>query len=216
MASDFNQATGDYAYLNEPTGSVSSLLQNPSCEVCTANNSSSVTIDSSCEKPLFVSVCDYTANDRELVFTDAQSVCVTNGTTSTTYLVRERIVWDSVTYAEISRATEYSADGLSWSTTAPAGTIKIGACEVPFICTSEISEAFGNDLSTLKASNNFSITKPSCCKILVETSIGNFHVLNGIQFYNTSDFKCDVTISKVSIVGGTCTLDQVHIIGNKL
>jgi hypothetical protein len=293
------------AYLNEGYGVVANLIAADStCAACdAATPSQPVEIISSCAKPVFVQLCDPSGRDEELVFTSAVAVCVDNGGVKVSWLTRERIVWDSVTYTEVSRATEYSSDGITWSSTAPTGTIKVGSCvdapitstdyeyivttpvdicakyhggdnatncsvdgyiyenwlvrevikwdsitgleisraveyskdgviwvatapenyflgecpevmpvdEIP-VC--EISEAFGNDLSTLKSGKSFSITKPSCCKIKITTDIGSFHVLDGIQHYSSSDFTCPFNITNVEIVGGTCTLDKVHIISN--
>ena len=267
---------------------------------CLKENTGSTEIVSSCDKPVYVEVCNQTPGiDQELVFTDAVPICVDNGDgTFSTWYTRERIVWDSVTTAVVSRTTEYSSDGATWNTTAPS-SFTVGACETPLVdceliitdplpicvevspligdicggtapvheqwyvrekinwdsincvetnkvveyssdaitwstttptgtitvgncpCPVEIknpaiSEAFGNDLSTLQAGHNFSITKPSCCKIKVTTSIGSFHVLENIQFYNTSDFECPITITAIEIVSGNCALDKIHVISNKL
>lgn len=176
-----------------------------------------VEITSSCAKPVYVEICNPDpGTDYELVFTDAVPICVDNGDgTFSTWYTRERIVWDSVTSTVISRTTEYSSDGATWNTTAPS-SFTVGACDIDPACNPSITEAFGDDLSTLAAGHNFSITKPSCCKIKVTTSVGSFHVLDNIQFYNTSDFGCPVTISAIEVVSGNCTLDKVHIISNKL
>jgi hypothetical protein len=258
---------------------------------------------SSCGAPLFVEVCNQPPGvDQELIFTNAVPICVDNGDgTFSTWYTRESIVWDSVTSTIVSRTTEYSNDGATWSTTGPSSPFTVGSCETPLVdceliitdplpicvevtpqvgdlcnggtpaikeqwyvrekitwdsinCTEtnkvieyssdginwsttapasytlgqcplpvveevkqpEICEAFGDDLSTLCAGHNFSITKPSCCKIKVTTDIGSFHVLDNIQFYNTSDFKCLVTVISVDIVSGNCTLDSIHIISNRL
>lgn len=97
-----------------------------------------------------------------------------------------------------------------------AGTFTVGVCTLPIACLPTISEAFGNDLSTLLPSNNFSIQKPTCCKIKITTSVGSFHVLEDIGAYTTSDFDCTITITNVEIVKGNCTLDKIYIIGNKI
>jgi hypothetical protein len=84
------------------------------------------------------------------------------------------------------------------------------------VCTPVISEAYGNNISTLQASNNFSIQKPDCCVVRVTTDAGTFTVQKGVGYYSTSDFQCLVTVTAVEIVSGNCTLDSVYIIGNKL
>ena len=176
-----------------------------------------VTIDSSCDAPVFVQLCDPSGVDKELVFTTSVPICVDNGdSTFTTWLTRERIIWDSVTESVISRTPEFSQDGVNWVTTAPSSFV-YGSCVKPDeIADCTISEAFGDDLSTLLPGNNFSITKPACCKIKVTTNIGTFHVVENIQHYSTSDFKCPVTITAVDIISGTCTKDKIHIISNKI
>lgn len=60
--------------------------------------------------------------DKELVYTPA--VKANNGTID--FYTREVVVYNSETATEVSRTTEYSTDGNTWSTTAPAGTISIG------------------------------------------------------------------------------------------
>lgn len=60
--------------------------------------------------------------DKELVYTPA--VKANNGTIN--FYTREVVVYDSETATEVSRSTEYSTDGNTWSATAPAGTIVIG------------------------------------------------------------------------------------------
>jgi len=59
--------------------------------------------------------------DKELVYSSA--VKANNGTID--FYTREVVVYDSETATEVSRSTEYSTDGNTWSTTAPAGTISI-------------------------------------------------------------------------------------------
>jgi hypothetical protein len=213
-----NQSTGEYAYINESPGVVSDLLENPSCEACVDTRPTTPTeIVSSCDKPVFVQVCNTTEPEYDLEFTDAIPICVDNldGTFSTWY-TREMIIWNELTQAIISRTTEYSSNGVTWSATAPANPYTLGSCDIDPTCSPLICEAYGNDLSTLCAGHNFSITKPSCCSIKVTTSAGSFTLVNGIQYYSTSDFSCPITISKVEVVSGNCALSSVHIISNKL
>jgi hypothetical protein len=47
-----------------------------------------------------------------------------NGTIN--YIQRDTILWDSETGTEISNVTEYSIDGTTWTTTAPAGDVNLG------------------------------------------------------------------------------------------
>lgn len=171
-------------------------------------------LGASCDNPMFVEICTPPLDvDQELIFTDAVPICV-DGTDLA--FTREKIVWDSITSAIISRETEYSVNGATWTATAPAN-FTLGYCPVPDVTKiPAITEAFGNNLGTLSEGHNFSVTKPACCKIKVTTSIGSFHVLDGIQFYSSSDFQNTVTITGVEIVSGNCTLDKVHIISNKL
>lgn len=99
-------------------------------------------------------------------------------------------------------------------TTAPdIALINNANCAAPLSPT--ISDAFANDLSSLLSGNSFSITKPECCTLLVDTSIGTFRVIKGIKAYSTSEYHAPFTINSISIVSGNCTLDNVHIISNK-
>jgi hypothetical protein len=100
-------------------------------------------------------------------------------------------------------------------TTAPDIALINNANCIP-ACIPVISEAYGIDISTLQPSHNFSIQKPDCCVVRVTTSAGTFTVQKGVGFYNTSDFYCLITITAVEILSGTCELDKIYIIGNKL
>jgi hypothetical protein len=220
-----NNQTTSFDQLSEFNKRLRQLDKNLCCKLDEiANNTAgtgsitgTVTIDSSCAQPVYVEVCNQTPGiDKELVFTTAVPICVDNGdNTKSTWYTRESIVWDSVTFSIVSRTTEYSSDGVTWGTTAPSSFV-LGTCADNQISSCNISEAFGNDLSTLLPGNNFSITKPSCCKVKVTTSVGSFHVIAGIQSYNTSDFNCPISVNSVEVVSGTCSLDQIHIISNKI
>jgi hypothetical protein len=83
-------------------------------------------------------------------------------------------------------------------------------------CLPLISDCFGNDLSTLQPSHNFSIQKPNCCKIKITTTIGSFMLSKEINQYTTSDFGCLINITSVDILSGNCNLSDIYIIGNKL
>jgi hypothetical protein len=205
------------AYLDEKTGEVSDLLAS-SCAACdtSTNPSQPVEIISSCASPVFVKMCDPVDSGQQLIFTTSVPICVDNGDGSfSTWLTRERIVWDNINSVVISRVPEFSQDGVTWITDAPASFV-YGACIDPQVIDCEITEAFGDDLSTLKPGNNFSITKPSCCVVKVTTNIGPFTLVEGIQHYSTSDFTCLVTIDSVEVISGGCTLDKIHIISNKI
>jgi hypothetical protein len=81
--------------------------------------------------------------------------------------------------------------------------------------TPSISDAFGDDLSTLLPGNSFTVTKPDCCKIQIVTSIGTFTLREKETFYSTDKYDSAFTIDSVNILEGTCTLDSIHIISNK-
>lgn len=67
--------------------------------------------------------------DKELVYTPAVKA---NNWTINLY-TREAVVYDSETATEVSRVTEYSIDGNTWSTTAPAWAIVIGRYSTPVV-----------------------------------------------------------------------------------
>jgi len=229
-----NPLDGKFAYLKEKSGEVSDLLA-ATCDVCTSSNkpTTPVEIVSSCEKPLFVSICDNTDKDHELIITDPLPICAkicsgdSNDLTCGLFVclyeqwyVRERIVWDSVNFVEVSKDIEFSNDGINWTNVQPENTF-FGKCPKTATtefsdCQPSISEAFGDDISVLESGNNFLITKPSCCKVLVETSVGSFHIKSGVQSYASSDFQCQVDILGVTIVEGNCSLNQIQIITNKI
>ena len=93
-----------------------------------------------------------------------------------------------------------------------AGTFTFGAC--PTVCLPTISDAFADDLSTLLPGTSFVITKPDCCKILVTTSAGTFTLREKETYYATTDFKCPITVTGITIVSGTCSSADIHIISN--
>jgi hypothetical protein len=83
------------------------------------------------------------------------------------------------------------------------------------VTTPSISDAFGDDLSTLLPGNSFTITKPDCCKIQIVTSIGTFTLREKETYYSTDKYDSAFTIDSVNILSGNCTLDSIHIISNK-
>ena len=67
--------------------------------------------------------------DAELVYTPVTKFHI--GTVD--YYSREVIVYDSETQVEVSRTTEYSADGVAWTATAPVGVPVIGWYVAPAV-----------------------------------------------------------------------------------
>jgi hypothetical protein len=65
--------------------------------------------------------------DLELLVTTPVSVCIAG----TSYLTRNRIIYDSETGVEVSSQVEYSSDSVAWSVTAPAGAVALGTCPIP-------------------------------------------------------------------------------------
>lgn len=82
------------------------------------------------------------------------------------------------------------------------------------VCLPTISDAFADDLSTLLPGTSFTITKPDCCRIQVVTSVGTITLREKETYYSTTDFKCPITITGITIVSGTCSLADIHIISN--
>jgi hypothetical protein len=99
-------------------------------------------------------------------------------------------------------------------TTPSSSLINNANCkEIPY---PSISDALGDDLSTLIDSHSFSISKPECCTILINTSIGSFRVVKGTVAYSTTQYDAPFKINSISIVSGNCSLSSIHIIGNKI
>lgn len=82
------------------------------------------------------------------------------------------------------------------------------------VCLPTISDAFADDLSTLLPGTSFTITKPDCCKIQIVTSAGTITLREKETYYSTTDFKCPITVTGITIVSGTCSLADIHIISN--
>lgn len=82
------------------------------------------------------------------------------------------------------------------------------------VCLPTISDAFGDDLSTLLPGTSFTITKPDCCRVQVITSAGTITLREKETYYSTTDFKCPITVTGITIASGTCSLADIHIISN--
>lgn len=102
--------------------------------------------------------------------------------------------------------------GQPYTVTNPSGITK-GECK-ECECIQSISDATGDNLSTLLPGTTFSFTKPECCVVKVTTDIGSFTIRKGATQFVTQEFKCPFSVTAVEIVSGTCTLDEVHIISN--
>lgn len=89
--------------------------------------------------------------DKELVYSSA--VKANNGTID--FYTREVVVYDSETGTEVSRATEYSLNGNTWSTTAPSGTIVIGWRSAPAAVTYNTEEIFNVTAAQTFAANTY-------------------------------------------------------------
>ncbi len=103
-------------------------------------------------------------------------------------------------------------EGQPYTVTNPSGITK-GECK-ECECIQSISDATGDNLSTLLPGTTFSFTKPECCVVKVTTDIGSFTIRKGVTQFVTQEFKCPFSVTAVEIVSGTCTLDEVHIISN--
>ena len=83
------------------------------------------------------------------------------------------------------------------------------------VCNSMITWSYGDNLGTLLDSHNFTITKPSCCDFILNTSIGDIPIIGNFTFLTTETFKCVFTINNITNINN-CDLSKVIIIGNKL
>jgi hypothetical protein len=64
----------------------------------------------------------------DVVYSDTVDVCVTDPTgIRTSYLIRQKSTVDNTDGSQIT-VTEYSLDGVTWTTTAPVGSITLGKC----------------------------------------------------------------------------------------
>lgn len=106
--------------------------------------------------------------------------------------------------------TDFS--GASYTVTNPAAVTK-GECVAA--CNPTISSAFADDLSTLLPGTSISIQKNNCCSIKVSTSAGDFIVSKDAAGYSTGDFDCEVTVTGVAVLSGTCDLADVIVTTQK-
>ena len=135
---------------------------------------------------------------------DPQEICVNGNTSLIQWVVKDNGQPTGAVYYTDLSGTVVGAPG--------AGTFTFGAC--PTVCLPTISDAFADDLSTLLPGTSFVITKPDCCKILVTTSAGTFTLREKETYYATTDFKCPITVTGITIVSGTCSSADIHIISN--
>jgi hypothetical protein len=77
-----------------------------------------------------------------------------------------------------------------------------------------ISSATGDDLSALLPGKSFSFTKPECCVVEVDTSIGSFILGKGVQVYSTRLYESPFTVNSVTVISGACTPASVNVIQN--
>lgn len=96
--------------------------------------------------------------DKELIVTTPQIACI-DGTTSV--FVRTQFVYDSETATLVSEIPQYSTDGiLGWTSTAPAGTIVLGACSLaaPTTYNTNSTQIATNNVITLTATTYHSVS----------------------------------------------------------
>ena len=80
--------------------------------------------------PVNGSIGSISSVEQDVIYSNAELICVDNGGVKTTQYVRQRTVVNNSTGLEGAPVTEYSADGATWSTTVPTGTITAGACAI--------------------------------------------------------------------------------------
>jgi hypothetical protein len=144
---------------------------------------------------------------------DPREVCV-NGAALTQWVVMEAGMPTGTVF--------YTNNAGQLVEVAPGAEVTLGACpvikEVVIIPPPEISDAFGNDLSTLLPSHNFifdastACSSPPCVYQIV-TDAGTFRVRAGSAI-TTKTFSSKVTVQSVSVLSGSCSLADLHIIGN--
>jgi len=135
---------------------------------------------------------------------EKEKVCVDGKTWTKWY------VWDKTGDGIPNLVTVLWLDETDAIIAAPDSTLINNAnCKV---CLPTISDAFADDLSTLLPGTSITITKPNCCKIQVVTTVGSFTLREKETYYSTTDFKCPITVTGITIVSGTCRLADIHII----
>lgn len=104
--------------------------------------------------------------------------------------------------------------GATYSVTDPAA-VSFGSCVAASVCAPTISSAPADTLTGLLPGTSISIQKNNCCAIKVSTSVGDFIVSKDVTGYSTGDFGCDVTVSGVTLLSGTCELADIVVTTQK-
>jgi predicted nucleic acid-binding Zn-ribbon protein len=63
-----------------------------------------------------------------LVYSSSEMICANDGGVKTQAYVRTKSLWDNEAGISLSDTAQFSLDGSTWTSTAPAGTITVGAC----------------------------------------------------------------------------------------
>jgi hypothetical protein len=112
----------------------------------------------------------------------------------------------------------YYTDAAGQLVAVPAtAVITVGACAAAAL-EPEISDGFGDDLGTLLPSDNFIFDATAACStppcvFEIVTDAGTFRIRAGSAI-TTKTFSSKVTVQSVSVLSGTCSIADLHIIGN--
>jgi hypothetical protein len=109
--------------INTNTDSVEALITQSNVQL-TAINANTDTLEPLITATNVLLTALLAEQDKELSFTTPVRICVGG----VAYLVRQRSVYDSEAAASVSLVAEYTTDGVTWTMTAPTGSITLGEC----------------------------------------------------------------------------------------
>lgn len=113
--------------------------------------------------------------DKELVYTTPTKFHI--GTDN--FYSREKVVYDSETQTEVSRVTEYSTDGVAFTTTAPVGTPLIGWYIAPIIAPT----AYDTNETQIATNNVVTLAANTYHSVSVVVLSGSVTIdVNGVNF----------------------------------
>jgi hypothetical protein len=99
--------------------------------------------------------------------------------------------------------TDTDLTGASYTVTDEAA-VAVGECKTASVCAPNIGSATADDLTSLPPGQTISVQKPACCRIKLKTSAGDVILAKDVQGFSTDKFDCNVTVTGVEILSGTC------------
>jgi surface protein len=157
--------------------------------------------------------------DHELIITAPTVNCATDGANKVSFYTREKIVWDSETGTQVSRAVEYSLDGEDFTASKPAGNVSIGACVLSGDITDtlvefQVEDCDGNPVGNpMDALPTIVLNKQivSICNVQELADAINAGAKDYTSVLESIDTKLDeLTLIKAELIQSNTTLSEIE------